>query len=122
MKEVTSSYNPRELETEVQDYWKRENIYARVQALRKDGKAFFFVDGPPYTTGHIHLGTAWNRSSKTPSSATTGCRAEISSSGPARHTACLSGKVGTAGSLKGSIMYRRIHRTVSIVRLTHSES
>jgi isoleucyl-tRNA synthetase len=61
VKEVTSSYNPRELETEVQDYWKRENIYARVQALRKDGKAFFFVDGPPYTTGHIHLGTAWNK-------------------------------------------------------------
>ncbi len=61
MKEVTSSYNPRELETEVQDYWKRENIYARVQEVRKDGKAFFFVDGPPYTTGYIHLGTAWNK-------------------------------------------------------------
>ena len=25
------------------------------------GKAFFFVDGPPYTTGQIHLGTAWNK-------------------------------------------------------------
>jgi isoleucyl-tRNA synthetase len=61
VKEVTSSYNPRELETEVQDYWKRENIYAHVQEVRKDGKAFFFVDGPPYTTGYIHLGTAWNK-------------------------------------------------------------
>ncbi|HOI57727.1 MAG TPA: isoleucine--tRNA ligase [Methanoculleus sp.] len=61
MKEVTSSYNPRDIETRVQDYWKNENIYARVQALRNDGKAFFFVDGPPYTTGHIHLGTAWNK-------------------------------------------------------------
>ncbi|MCK9276779.1 MAG: isoleucine--tRNA ligase [Methanoculleus sp.] len=61
MKEVTSSYNPRDIEAGVQDYWKRENIYAHVQSLRKDGKAFFFVDGPPYTTGHIHLGTAWNK-------------------------------------------------------------
>ncbi|MCT8336291.1 isoleucine--tRNA ligase [Methanoculleus sp. Afa-1] len=61
MKEVTGSYNPRELETGVQDYWKQENTYARVQEVRKDGKAFFFVDGPPYTTGHIHLGTAWNK-------------------------------------------------------------
>jgi len=61
VKEVTGSYNPRELETGVQDYWKRENTYARVQEVRKDGKAFFFVDGPPYTTGHIHLGTAWNK-------------------------------------------------------------
>ena len=61
MKEVTGSYNPRELEAGVQDSWKRENTYARVQEVRKDGKAFFFVDGPPYTTGHIHLGTAWNK-------------------------------------------------------------
>lgn len=61
MKEVTGSYNPREVEAGVQDYWKREKIYARVQELRKDGKAFFFVDGPPYTTGNIHLGTAWNK-------------------------------------------------------------
>ncbi|ABN56336.1 MULTISPECIES: isoleucine--tRNA ligase [Methanoculleus] len=61
MKEVTGSYNPRELEAGVQDTWKRENTYARVQEVRKDGKAFFFVDGPPYTTGHIHLGTAWNK-------------------------------------------------------------
>ena len=61
MKEVTSSYNPREIEAGVQNYWKRENTYARVQDLRKDGKAFLFVDGPPYTTGHIHLGTAWNK-------------------------------------------------------------
>jgi len=61
VKEVTGSYSPRKLEAGVQDNWKRENTYARVQALRQDGKAFFFVDGPPYTTGHIHLGTAWNK-------------------------------------------------------------
>ncbi|MFY9193888.1 MAG: isoleucine--tRNA ligase [Methanoculleus sp.] len=61
MKEVTSSYNPQEIEAGVQDYWEREDIYTRVRALRKGGKAFFFVDGPPYTTGHIHLGTAWNK-------------------------------------------------------------
>ena len=61
VKEVTSSYNPRDIEAGVQDYWKKENTYARVRALREGGKAFFFVDGPPYTTGHIHLGTAWNK-------------------------------------------------------------
>ncbi|HPM54305.1 MAG TPA: class I tRNA ligase family protein, partial [Methanoculleus sp.] len=61
MKEVTSSYNPRDIEAGVQDYWTKENTYARVRALREGGKAFFFVDGPPYTTGHIHLGTAWNK-------------------------------------------------------------
>ena len=61
VKEVTSSYNPRDIEAGVQDYWTKENTYARVRALREGGNAFFFVDGPPYTTGHIHLGTAWNK-------------------------------------------------------------
>ncbi|MEI8002817.1 MAG: isoleucine--tRNA ligase, partial [Methanothrix sp.] len=32
-----------------------------VRKLRVGGKKFFFVDGPPYTTGRIHLGTAWNK-------------------------------------------------------------
>jgi len=61
VKEVTASYNPQEIEAGVQDRWRRENIYPRVQEMRKDGDAFFFVDGPPYTTGNIHLGTAWNK-------------------------------------------------------------
>ncbi|NLM28883.1 MAG: class I tRNA ligase family protein, partial [Methanomicrobiales archaeon] len=61
MKEVTSSYNPHDIESRVQDYWNEGNIYERAKALREGGRAFFFVDGPPYTTGHIHLGTAWNK-------------------------------------------------------------
>ena len=28
---------------------------------RARGKPFYFIDGPPYTSGHIHLGTAWNK-------------------------------------------------------------
>ncbi|RLE43005.1 isoleucine--tRNA ligase, partial [Candidatus Woesearchaeota archaeon] len=27
-------------------------------------KSFYFLDGPPYTSGHVHLGTAWNKSLK----------------------------------------------------------
>lgn len=61
MKEVTSNYNAKEVEEEVHHFWKSENTYKKVKDLRKDGKPFFFVDGPPYTTGYIHLGTAWNK-------------------------------------------------------------
>ncbi|MBP2133042.1 isoleucyl-tRNA synthetase [Methanomicrobium sp. W14] len=61
MKEVASSYNATEVEKEVQDYWNSEDTYKKVKELRKDGKDYFFVDGPPYTTGNIHLGTAWNK-------------------------------------------------------------
>ena len=61
MKEVTANFNIREIEHEVQGYWRTHDTYKTVRQHRSTGKAFFFVDGPPYTTGHIHIGTAWNK-------------------------------------------------------------
>jgi len=61
VQEVASTYNPKDIETLVRSFWKNEGIYERVCEKNKDGKAWFFVDGPPYTTGYIHLGTAWNK-------------------------------------------------------------
>lgn len=61
MKDVAGSYRPSELEGEVRRFWDEEQIYAGVRALHAHDPPFFFVDGPPYTTGHIHLGTAWNK-------------------------------------------------------------
>ncbi|RXE57096.1 isoleucyl-tRNA synthetase [Methanoculleus taiwanensis] len=61
MKEVTSSYDAPKLEARTQEFWTERDTYANVQELRRTGRPFFFVDGPPYTTGHIHLGTAWNK-------------------------------------------------------------
>ncbi|MBQ3683968.1 MAG: class I tRNA ligase family protein, partial [Methanomicrobium sp.] len=61
MKEVASSYNAKEVEDEVQKFWTAEDTYKKVKELREKGQDYFFVDGPPYTTGNIHLGTAWNK-------------------------------------------------------------
>ena len=61
VKAVSSSYQAREIEHSVQEYWNEGNIFEKVRTLRDGGEDFFFVDGPPYTTGHIHLGTAWNK-------------------------------------------------------------
>jgi isoleucyl-tRNA synthetase len=61
MKEVTANFNIREIEREVQAYWRTHDTYQSVRQYRSTGKPFFFVDGPPYTTGHIHIGTAWNK-------------------------------------------------------------
>jgi isoleucyl-tRNA synthetase len=61
VKEVTSSYHANEIENQIQEFWERDRIFEKTVALRSGGKDFFFVDGPPYTTGHIHLGTAWNK-------------------------------------------------------------
>lgn len=61
MKEVTSNYRAGEIEDRVQTYWRESEVYSRVKDQVSSGPPFFFVDGPPYTTGNIHLGTAWNK-------------------------------------------------------------
>jgi len=59
--EVSGQYNAEDVEEQVKRFWKDEDIYAKTRTMRIGGKKFFFVDGPPYTTGSIHLGTAWNK-------------------------------------------------------------
>ena len=61
MKEVSESYVPKNVEAEVRAYWEENNTYRETRKLREAGKPWLFVDGPPYTTGYIHLGTAWNK-------------------------------------------------------------
>jgi isoleucyl-tRNA synthetase len=59
--EVAGQYNADDLENRIRLLWEKEGTYRKVRELRVGGKKFFFVDGPPYTTGRIHLGTAWNK-------------------------------------------------------------
>ena len=59
--EVASLYDAKEVEGKVRKFWEDRGIYARARTMRTGGRKFFFVDGPPYTTGRIHLGTAWNK-------------------------------------------------------------
>ncbi|WP_174589833.1 isoleucine--tRNA ligase [Methanocella conradii] len=61
MIEEKEQYNGKAIEAEVEKLWQSTDAYRKTRALRKGGKKFFFVDGPPYTTGRIHLGTAWNK-------------------------------------------------------------
>jgi len=61
VKEVTANFNAQLIEREVQEFWRTHDTYKSVKDRRSAGKPFFFVDGPPYTTGTIHLGTAWNK-------------------------------------------------------------
>ncbi|MCX9010566.1 MAG: isoleucine--tRNA ligase [Candidatus Methanoperedens sp.] len=56
-----SQYDAKTIEQNIQKFWEEVDAYSRVRESRKNGKKFFFVDGPPYTTGRIHLGTAWNK-------------------------------------------------------------
>ncbi len=54
-----NAYSPHNVEREVREFWEKNKIYEKVKG--KGDRLFFFVDGPPYTTGRIHLGTAWNK-------------------------------------------------------------
>jgi isoleucyl-tRNA synthetase len=48
-------------EEEVKAFWKENNIPEQVRAKGDKHKRFYFADGPPYATGHIHMGTALNK-------------------------------------------------------------
>ena len=61
IKEIISKYDAGRIEKKVMQFWEDSDAYLKTRELRKIGRKFFFVDGPPYTTGHIHLGTAWNK-------------------------------------------------------------
>jgi len=61
IKEATHSYNHQELEEEIQKFWRANQIYQKSQRFRENGPRYSFLDGPPYCSGRIHLGTAWNK-------------------------------------------------------------
>jgi isoleucyl-tRNA synthetase len=41
--------------------WKAIDLYGRIRAARQDAPKFVLHDGPPYTSGNIHIGTAMNK-------------------------------------------------------------
>ncbi|UCD02628.1 MAG: isoleucine--tRNA ligase [Candidatus Aenigmatarchaeota archaeon] len=56
-----SVYAFADVEKEVMKFWKLDGTYEKLKKARAKGKNFFYVDGPPYATGSIHMGTAWNK-------------------------------------------------------------
>lgn len=46
-------------EEKIMEYWEKEKIPEK--ALKKGKEKWFFLDGPPYATGNIHMGTALNK-------------------------------------------------------------
>ncbi len=61
VEEAPKNYEATEKEEEIQNWWKSENIYEKVNKTHEDDQDWYFLDGPPYVTGSIHLGTAWNK-------------------------------------------------------------
>ena len=57
-------YESRKTEQRVLKFWQSKEVYPKVKLQNKGKKAWYFLDGPPYTSGHIHIGTAWNKCMK----------------------------------------------------------
>ncbi|MFW6014621.1 MAG: isoleucine--tRNA ligase [Nanoarchaeota archaeon] len=51
-------------EPKILKFWKDNKIWEKINKKNKGNKKFYFLDGPPYTSGKVHIGTAWNKSLK----------------------------------------------------------
>lgn len=54
------NYDHQKLEPEILKFWQENEVTEFLRKRNKKGKKFYFLQGPPYTSGHIHLGHAWN--------------------------------------------------------------
>ncbi|MEM0324496.1 MAG: isoleucine--tRNA ligase [Candidatus Aenigmatarchaeota archaeon] len=48
-------------EEKILNFWEENKIYYKQKEKLKNKKFFYFLDGPPYATGYIHMGTALNK-------------------------------------------------------------
>jgi len=51
-------------EEKILKFWEDKEIYKKSKEKNAKGKKFYMMDGPPYATGNIHMGTALNKISK----------------------------------------------------------
>ena len=61
IEEAQRSYDTNLIEEKIQKFWNDNDIYNKTNKLRENKPKFSFLDGPPYCSGRIHLGTAWNK-------------------------------------------------------------
>lgn len=54
-------YNFKETEASVMDFWNKNRIYQKAKEKNKGQKIYYYLDGPPYTSGRIHVGHAWGK-------------------------------------------------------------
>lgn len=61
IKEAERAYKSQDIEEKVQKFWNDKDIYEKTKKMREKKPNYSFLDGPPYCSGKIHLGTAWNK-------------------------------------------------------------
>jgi len=61
IKVLENKYDPVAIEENVFKFWSEHDIYKKIKNKNKGKAKFYFLDGPPYVTNPIHVGTAWNK-------------------------------------------------------------
>jgi len=59
-----ANYDALKIEPEILAFWEKNKIYQKAKEKGKNKQKFYFLDGPPYTSGKVHIGTAWNKTLK----------------------------------------------------------
>ncbi|MFB6144040.1 MAG: class I tRNA ligase family protein, partial [Candidatus Nanohaloarchaea archaeon] len=54
-------YEPGEIEAEVTEDWQENNTRRKALERNEGEEIFYFLDGPPYPTGSMHMGTAMGK-------------------------------------------------------------
>ncbi|MGV8162287.1 MAG: isoleucine--tRNA ligase [Candidatus Nanoarchaeia archaeon] len=58
------NYDFKDVEEAIVKLWTANNIYVKAKAKNVGGTPYYFLQGPPYTSGKLHIGHAWNNSLK----------------------------------------------------------
>jgi len=61
---MAGPYDFKVVEESILKFWQDNDIYNKAKAKGKGKKTFYFLQGPPYTSGKLHIGHAWNNSMK----------------------------------------------------------
>ncbi len=61
VKALDKRFDPVKLEEDIQQWWEENRVYEKSKAKNADRPVYYFLDGPPYCSGSIHIGTAWNK-------------------------------------------------------------
>ena len=63
-KSADEKYDPPKVEQEIIDFWEKNKIFEKSLELRKNGKKFVFLEGPPTANGLPHPGHVLTRTMK----------------------------------------------------------
>ena len=59
-----ASYDHQTIEPRILNFWKMHETVEKLRIRNRKGQKFYFLEGPPYTSGRVHIGTAWQTSMK----------------------------------------------------------